>query len=144
MTSIARFASSCTLLLLAGCAESACELCGTWRSDEPRTLAEMSANPDLSDEQRAFFSDGHFGRLIVEICPDTARAYFDDEDASQLPWGKWETVAVSGATHTIRYQVEGEWEQRDYVLEGECYHTFVERAGFSEWFCRTSPECPQR
>jgi hypothetical protein len=117
--------------------DSECMYCGTWRSDEKRTLVEMERSTSLTSEQRAFYESGFFGRLTVEMKPLESRAYFEDEEP-----GSWDPMVVSahdGRSVTLRSRDPQSGEERVHVLDFHdgCYRVELGHGlEFAEWFCQ--------
>lgn len=123
-------------LLLPSCARPPCELCGRWRSNEEMTLREMERSVLPTPRQRAFFRDGFFGRLTMEVRADGFRAYFDDENPDNVAWEASTVVELADGTYLTRYTFQGEEVARNLRLEGDCYRIDQPELGFGEWFCR--------
>ncbi len=75
---------------LSSCGNQTCELCGRWRSNAERTLAEMEKSPLLSEKQRQFFRNDFYGKLVVETREKDSRAYFPDQSPESVAWEPWQ------------------------------------------------------
>ena len=128
-----------TCLLVMSCGDTKeCRLCGTWKSDSVRTLDEMKSSTLLTEKQRELFLNDFFGKLTVELTPEMGRAYFPDQQPSEVPWERWEVVAEEGQKMTIKSEIEGQWKEYQIYLQGNCYRVEQPHLGFGEWFCRLS------
>jgi hypothetical protein len=74
------------LLLLTPCVSASvadCPLNGRWKSDAPRTLADIAAHDALSDSAKSSLSDDFFGHMIHEWTCNSMTAWFDYQQRPQ-------------------------------------------------------------
>jgi hypothetical protein len=119
-------------------ASDVCELCGTWKSHEQRTLQEMSRSKLIGLEQRALFGSNFFGRLVVEIRSGQRRSYFDDEDLATVAWEAHSTIALAPGVYSMKSKTGGEEQTRNVRVRGDCFLVEQPELGFGEWFCRVT------
>jgi hypothetical protein len=123
--------------MLAGCGPASCDLCGRWRSQDSRTVAEMERSTKLTERRRAFYRDGFFGRLTVETRDGMTRAWFDEEDPDDVPWEPLVAERLSPGVWSVTADVQDRKVTRRIRIEGNCYVVEQPELGFGEWFCRT-------
>lgn len=109
-----------------------CPLQGKWKSDEARTLANISTIDSLSAGAANAVSQDVFGRVIHEWTCTEFRAYpYDSEPADAVTYriegreAEWYVLTVYGAT---------EYELK-IALEGACYKVQMPARKFYEYFC---------
>ena len=139
-----------SLVVLVGVASCAVneeeKLLGHWKSDEPRTLAELRDDRDKgkltpwAEERIDVLSEDFFGRLEVEIEPGRSRTWFPDESPENVEWTT-SRIELLGSGHYRVTEVPSDSDvpPREILLEpdGRCYRVNQPELGFSEWFCRS-------
>ncbi len=109
-----------------------CPLQGKWKSDEARTLADISTRDTISAGAANAVSQGVFGHMIHEWTCTEFRAYPDDSEPAEAVTyritgreAEWFVVTIYGAT---------EYELK-ISLEGACYKVQEPARRFYEYFC---------
>lgn len=102
------------------------------------TLPEMEASTKLTDKQRNLFRSNFYGQLVVETTATESRAYFPDENPSEVSWEPWKVLSKSGnrIVTTGKVPNSDKWIEHTVITHGDCYEVKQEHLGFSEWFCR--------
>ncbi len=117
-----------------------CALCGTWRSNEAKTLADIEARvPTYPAGLRKFF-----GKLTIEYTATTSRAYMAGEQKPEdVPWMPYTLeVRAAGQPSLLRTAgAEGKWMETAIEVRDDCYRVVVpttQGPGFHEYFCRVA------
>lgn len=114
-----------------------CPLNGTWKSDAPRTLADIAARNALSDSAKTSLSDDFFGHMIHEWTCSGLTAWFDYQQRPEArPYMLMETTSDSVLVH---FTDDSEPDLR-LIIEGDCYKMQYESKGFYEYFCRVEAD----
>ena len=117
-----------------------CALCGTWRSNEAKTLADIEARvPTYPAGLRKFF-----GKLTIEYTATASRAYLAGEqkaeDAAWMPYTL--EVRPAGKPWLLRTAgADGKWLETAIEVRDDCYRVLVptkQGPGFHEYFCRVA------
>ena len=115
-----------------------CPLCGKWRSNAAKTLADIEARvPAYPASLRKMF-----GTLTIEYTATSIRAYsHDDPKADSVPWSAYQLVKRPKEQARIlrTRNPDGTWQESAIEFDKDCYRVPVStRQGpvFHEYFCR--------
>lgn len=115
-----------------------CPLCGKWRSNAARTLADIESHaPSYPAGLRKMF-----GTLVIEYTATSIRAYsHDDPKADSVPWSAYKLdKRPSGQASLLRTEnPDGSWRESTLEIDKNCYRVPVstrQGPGFHEFFCR--------
>jgi len=127
----------CFLILVgvsgaAWCEPAECPLQGTWKSDAPRTLADIAARDALSGLGKNAVSADLFGHMIHEWTCTDLRAWFDYESRGEpMPY----RIAERTPDSLLIVFPDDPNADLKLIFEGECYKMYIEPKGFHEYFC---------
>jgi hypothetical protein len=125
------------LLALIGpalCEAADCPLQGTWKSDAPRTLADIAANHAMSPRAMSTLSDDFFGHMVHEWSCTELRAGFD-RDPPPDPIA-YQVAELTSEWLLVTFPGEEEADLR-LIWEGECYKIRFAERQYHEYFCPT-------
>ena len=135
-----RILAGLALFLLAPCALASpadCPLNGTWRSDAPRTLADIAARDALSDSSKTSLSNDFFGHMIHEWTCNSLTAWFDyQQRPDAVPYVLTDIASDSVVVHFA----DDFAPDLRLTFEGNCYKMWYESKGFYEYFCRVDSD----
>lgn len=116
-----------------------CPLCGKWRSNAQKTLADIDARvPTYPATLRKMF-----GTLTIEYTATSMRAYsHDDPKADSVAWSAYKLITrPKGQTQILRTQnPDGTWQEITIEFLDDCYRVFIptrQGPGFHDYFCRS-------
>jgi hypothetical protein len=110
-----------------------CLLAGTWKSNEEKTLQNMKA-VQLTEMQRKLFSNGFFGKLVIDYtCKGFTSTYEDMVESFQFL-----SMKESGRFVTAEYYEPSQNKNLLKTIEiiDDCYSVPLGKLRFNEVFCR--------
>ncbi len=118
------------------CEAADCPLQGTWKSDAPRTLADIAANDAMSPRAMSALSDDFFGHMIHEWTCTELRGGFDRDPPPEPVTYR---IAEQTAEHLLVTFPGKEETDLRLVWEGNCYKIRFADRQYHEYFCPLEP-----
>jgi hypothetical protein len=117
-----------------------CTLCGKWRSNAAKTLADIEARvPTYPASLRKMF-----GTMTIEYTATKVRAVaHSDSKANAAPWSPYTLEKrPPGQPQILRTaDADGKWQEAAIEFSEDCYRVLIptrQGPGFHEYFCRTT------
>jgi hypothetical protein len=117
-----------------------CTLCGKWRSNAAKTLADIEARvPTYPASLRKMF-----GMTTIEYTASLVRAYaHGDPKADAVPWAPYTLVKQPPGQPQILRTAGADGKSQEIAIEfqEDCYRVLIptrQGPGFHEYFCRTT------